>query len=117
MAAATKKKGLSKRRGKLIEGDINQSKRGLVTTEAAAKEFLKIYPPLEKVGTKPAEHANVRKIFIENNMDHSHIVLPFPVENCRSGNSLSFFHVLYHHYTISPFTIAQFHSFFILSYS
>ena len=54
--------------GELIEGGIKQSKGGLVTTEAAAKAVLKRYPPLEKVGTKPVEHANISKIFKENNM-------------------------------------------------
>ena len=55
MASATKKKGLSQQRGEVIEGNINQSKGGLVTTESAAKSVLKRYPPLEKEGTKLME--------------------------------------------------------------
>ena len=90
MPAAIKKKWFSKKRGKVIEGDIKQSKVGLIVTELAAKAVLKIFPPLEMVCTKPVEHANVRKIFKENNMDYSHIVFPFPVNNCCSGDSLSF---------------------------
>ena len=114
MAEATKKKGFSNQRGELIEGGINQSKGVFSITESAAKVVLQSYPPLEKVGTKPVEHENVRKIFKENNMDYYHIVFPCPVNNCRSGESLSFFHILYHRYTVSPFIIAQFHSFWIL---
>ena len=42
MAADTKKKGLSNQRRKVIEGDINKSKEGLVIIEVAAKAVLKI---------------------------------------------------------------------------
>ena len=97
MAEATKKKDFSNQRVKSIEGGINQSKEVLVTTEEAAKAVFKSYPPLENVGTKPLEHANVQNIFKENNVDYSHIVFPCPLNNCRSGESLSFTHLLYCH--------------------
>ena len=38
---------------KVVEGYKKQSKEGLFITEAATKENFTIYPPLEKVGTKP----------------------------------------------------------------
>ena len=107
MSAATNKKGFSKQRRKLIEGKINQSKGGLVTTKAAANAFLKRHPTLEKLRTKPVEHANVRKICKKNNMDYSNIVFHCPVKNYRFSESLLFLYFIspLHHCTIHHCTI------------
>ena len=106
MASATHKKGFeSKETG--VEW-YTKSKQGLGITEAAEKAGRKIYPLLEKVGTKPAEHANVCNIFKDNNMDYYHIVFPCPVKNCRSGESLSFSLLFI---TITPFHHSPLHHF------
>ena len=68
---------------------------------------------MEKVGTKPAEHANVCNIFKDNNMDYYHIVFPCPVKNCRSGESLSFSLLFI---TITPFHHSPLHHFINFSY-
>ena len=97
-----RKKGSQIKRGKVIKVDINKSKGGLLITEAAAKAVLKSYPPLERLGKKPVEHANARKLFKYNNMGCSHIMFPCPVKNCRSVESLFFPYVIspLHHFTI-----------------
>ena len=113
MTAATKKIIYQRKKGKGVEGDIKQSEEGLVITEAAAKAVLQIYPLLEKVGTKIVEHKNVCKIFKENNMDYSQIVLPCMVNNCRSGESLSFY---IYYITSTPFHHSPLHNFTHLEY-
>ena len=46
-----------------VEGYTNQIKEGLVIIKTSAESVLKSFLPLEMVGTKPVEHANVCKIF------------------------------------------------------
>ena len=69
---------------------------------------------MEKLGTKPVEHANVRKIFKDNNMDDYHIVFLCPVNNFRSGESLylSIFYI-----TITPFHHSPLHHFIHFAYN
>ena len=59
VSEATQGKGFWNQGEKTLEGDTKQIKVGLFITEASVKAVLKIYPPLEKLGTKPVNCANV----------------------------------------------------------